>query len=414
MTTPLLERRWIFVEDSPFLPARGGGEVEHLGMLRAAAKLGILSLVVIPAEGALDLEPYLSQLPGVPVVTTPRRTSPLLLAHPRDPYVVASRPAPDGLVDVARQRAPQADGIVITSYKSWRIGHVLARGLRLPAVLRMHNREGAYHHSLASGTPGPRGWALRLDAVRIDRDERRLGRAPWLGGIADISEDDAAWRRRAGAHDVAAVPPFAVDPDRPAPTRAPDPARPRVLFLGALDVATNTVALDWLLDRVWPQVRAAVPQAALQVVGRRPSTATAGRLAQTPGATLHADVPSVDPFLSGAAVAVNPAVTGSGVNIKLIEYLHFGIPLVSTSLATRGLPLRPGQDLEIADDPAGFGSAVVDLLRDPARAADLGRSGQAHLQQLIDPVTNLTTLATLMDRSRPDAAPMRRRRPRGR
>lgn len=393
--------QWVFVEDSPFLPARGGGEVEHLGMLRAAAGAGVLALVVIPAEGELDLAPYRAELGDVPIIVAQRRTSPLYLAHPRDPFVVASRPAPAGLADQVRRLAPQATGVVLTSYKSWRIGEAVAVGLGLPAIVRMHNREGAYHHSLAGGTPGPRGWALRWDALRIDRDERRLAGASWLAGTADISADDANWRRGCGGKPVIALPPFAVDPRHPAPARTPDLAHPSVLFLGALDVATNIVAFQWLLEKVWPEVRGRVPAATLDVVGRRPDPRLREQIGTATGCALHADVPAIAPYLSRAALAVNPAVVGSGVNIKLIEYLHAGLPLVSTSLATRGLPLEVGRDLLVADDPAGFAAAMVDLLSDPAAAAQMGQTGQAHLLSLIDPITNLERVAALLH-GRPD------------
>lgn len=388
------DHRWIFVEDSPFLPARGGGELEHLGMLRAAARAGVLALVVLPSERGLDLAPYRSAVGDVAIVTTPRRTSPVRLAHPRLPYVVASRPAPRDLLPRVATLAPDATGVVLTSYKSWRIGRLLAQGLGLPAVLRMHNREGAYHASLARGTTGPRGVALRWESMRIESDECRLGRATWLAGIADISQDDARWRRTTGARNVVAIPPFAFDPGQPGRERSP--GADRVLFLGALDVATNVVALRWLLERVWPTVRAHRPTAVLDVVGRAPTTDVRSMVAGAARTRLVADVPDVWPYLSRATVAVNPAVSGSGVNIKLIEYLHAGIPLVSTSLATRGLPLRPGVDLEVHDDPAAFARAVVALLQDPRRAERMGETGRQHLLGQIDPMANLERVAQLM------------------
>ncbi len=115
-------QRWIVVADSPFLPADGGGEREHLGFVRAAAAEGLLALLVVPSAGPLDEDVYSRELAGAPLLTTRRRTSPLLLAHPRLPYVVASRPAPRGLVQRARELAPGATGVVVFSYKSRAVG----------------------------------------------------------------------------------------------------------------------------------------------------------------------------------------------------------------------------------------------------------------------------------------------------
>ena len=190
----LADARWIFVEDSPFLPARGGGEREHLGMLVAARRAGVLAAVVLPGPADLDLAPYAAALGDVPVILAPRRERPWLLLHPRDPYTVASRPVPADLLARLRREAPGATGVVVTSAKSRRIGQAVAEGLGLPAVLRMHNREGEYHHALAAGTPGPRGLALgrprpgRLAA----RHRRHLCRGRRLAG----HDDDGAGGRR--------------------------------------------------------------------------------------------------------------------------------------------------------------------------------------------------------------------------
>jgi glycosyltransferase involved in cell wall biosynthesis len=400
-------QRWIVVADSPFLPPTGGGEQEHLGFVRAAAGEGLLALLVLPDGDTVDLKEYIRLLPGVPVLPTPRRTNPLLLAHPTTPYVVASRPAPAWLVPRARELAPDATGIVIFSYKSRWIGEALARGLDLSAVIRQHNREGAYHRSLAAQTPGPRGWVLRWEAMRIERDERRLGHAEWLAGTADISLADADWRRGTGAPNVVHVPPFALglsqDPQDAA--QAPGGPRavggpPRVLFLGTLDTATNTGALDWFLGRVWPTVLAGHPDVVLDVVGRGPSPALRRRLEAAERVELAADVPDVGPYLRRAAVAVNPVISGSGVNIKLVEYLDAGLPLVSTSLATEGLPLGPGVDLEVHDDPAGFASAVLRLLEHPDEALVMAAHGRAHLRELLDVKTNLARIGELLSPKR--------------
>ncbi len=393
---------------------------------------GILALLVLPDGDSADVQSYRRLVAGSPIVTTPRRKNPLLLISPRTPYVVSSRPAPTDLVGRVRALAPDATGIVLFSYKSRAIGEALARGLQLPLILRQHNREGAYHHSLAEQTPGPRGWVLRAEAHRISRDEARLAHADWITGTADISAADAQWRRSIGTPNVEHIPPFAaserfarpadgaaagpVDGAAEAPSVVQDGAGsatgnaenppdkggsgdggpPRVLFLGTLDTATNVGALTWFLDGAWPRIIAKHPDVVLDVVGRSPSPALRRRLEETPRVELAADVPQIDPYLRRADVAINPVVSGSGVNIKVIEYLEAEVPLVSTSLAVRGLPLRPGVDLEVHDEPNGFADAVLALLADPRVAREMARSGREQLVELLDPARNLRRVAAMM------------------
>lgn len=381
---------WVVVADSPFLPAQGGGEREHVGFVEAAVAAGRLATLVVPTSEPLPVAPYRDLLGDVPVLATGRDESKRHLLHPVRPYVVASRPVPKTLVDRVRALAPDATGVVVFSYKSWRIGQALAVGLGLPAVLRQHNLEGAYHRALARTTPGAHGLVLALEAARIERDERRLERAPWLRTMADISAKDAEVRRRRGGRAVH-VPPFAYDASLLTLERKPT-TEPRALFIGALDVATNTAALDWLLDGVWPEVRRRVPDAVLDVVGRNPAAGMRARLAAMPGVSLHADVPRISPFLAGASVALNPAVAGSGVNIKLVDYMLAGLPAVSTTLGAEGMGLQDGTFLAVADEPQAYAASVADLLGDPDRAERLGAAGRDHVAHLLDPKANIQRL----------------------
>jgi glycosyltransferase involved in cell wall biosynthesis len=63
--------------------------------------------------------------------------------------------------------------------------------------------------------------------------------------------------------------------------------------------------------------------------------------------------------------------------VKIIEALAAGVPVVSTSLGSSGLELQPGTHLLEADEPAGLAAGVASLLRDPARADAIARSGHA-------------------------------------
>jgi glycosyltransferase involved in cell wall biosynthesis len=396
--------RWVIVADTPFLPAHGGGEREHLGFVQAAAARGLIAALVLPADDDPkavgrddDLEGIRRLVAPAPVIVIPRKRA-LRAAAFRQPYVVASRPAPADLVDRVRVAAPDADAVVIFHYKSSGIGQRLAQGLGLPTVLRQHNLEGPYHHALAAAARFPKSWAMHGEAWRVDRDERRLEHANWLTGIADISASDARVRAARSAVPVAHVPSFALG-GVDGSTRQPwsPPANPVVTFVGALDVATNQDAIRWFAEQVWPAVLTSVPGARWQVVGRRPTEDVRSLVMATPGAELHPDV--VDPieFLLASSAAVNPAVSGSGVNIKLVDYLSVGVPVVSTTRGMAGIGLRAEEDLLVGDTAPEFAAAVVRLLTSAAEANRLGTAGQETAARILDVDTSLDALAALLE-----------------
>lgn len=395
--------RWVVVADSPFLPAYGGGEREHLGFVRAAVARGVVAALIVPTDDDPqahgrddDMDAIRALVAPAPVIVVPRRRS-LRAAVTARPYVTASRPAPSTLVDEVRAVAPDADAVVIFHYKSSEIGERLATELGLPTILRQHNLEGPYHHALAAAAKFPKSWAMHAEAWRVDRDERRLEHASWLTAIADISASDALLRKRRSKVPVAHVPSFALGRADGAKQRVWDrPADPVVTFVGSLDVATNIDAVRWFAEQVWPLVLASVPSARWQVVGRKPGEAARSIVEQTPGAELHGDVDDPVDFLARSSVAVNPAVSGSGVNIKLVEYLSVGVPVVSTDRGMAGIGLRADADLLVADDPASFAAAVVRLLTKPDVAVALGDAGRRTADRILDVETSLNLFMSLL------------------
>jgi glycosyltransferase involved in cell wall biosynthesis len=59
-----------------------------------------------------------------------------------------------------------------------------------------------------------------------------------------------------------------------------------------------------------------------------------------------------DMVLSMADVALNPMTSGSGTNLKMLEYFAAGIPVISTAFGTRGLGCIPGRDFLAAEIPS--------------------------------------------------------------
>jgi glycosyltransferase involved in cell wall biosynthesis len=73
-------------------------------------------------------------------------------------------------------------------------------------------------------------------------------------------------------------------------------------------------------------------------------------------------------LLASAAVALNPMRTGSGTNLKLVEYLAAGVPVVSTPFGARGVDVADHRDLLLAP-PECFADAIAETLTEPAAAA---------------------------------------------
>jgi glycosyltransferase involved in cell wall biosynthesis len=64
-----------------------------------------------------------------------------------------------------------------------------------------------------------------------------------------------------------------------------------------------------------------------------------------------------------ADIAVNPMFSGSGTNIKMLDYMSAGIPVISTKIGARGLGIANGKDA-IVCEPSLFVVNMKKLLKD--------------------------------------------------
>jgi glycosyltransferase involved in cell wall biosynthesis len=194
-----------------------------------------------------------------------------------------------------------------------------------------------------------------LDVVKLWWLERGLARR--FDVVVRCSDDD---RMRHPAPNVAVIPNGTTMPTTIAHDR-----RRRVLFVGDLGYAPNTDGVEWFLTAVWPLVRQQVPDAALDIVGRKapPRIAIAnGR----DGVEIHGFLPDLEPVYRTASVSVVPLRAGSGTRLKILESLAREVPVVSTRVGAFGIAAGREHGVERADTPTAFAEACVKELLDAA------------------------------------------------
>ena len=178
--------------------------------------------------------------------------------------------------------------------------------------------------------------------------------------IAVSEQDREAMEWMVDASHISVVPTgvdlkkFQYDPDV-------EPAGPLVVFTGSMDWEANIDGVEYFCKEVWPLVRARVPEAKFQIVGRDPHPRVT-RLA-CDSIEVTGTVPSVVDYLRKAAVFVIPLRIGGGTRIKIYEAMAMGKAAVSTTIGAEGLDVHHGRDIILADDPDQFSAAIVRFLR---------------------------------------------------
>jgi glycosyltransferase involved in cell wall biosynthesis len=158
-------------------------------------------------------------------------------------------------------------------------------------------------------------------------------------------------------------------------------------FWGRLPYFANADAVTWILDEIWPAIRALHASATL-VIGGADAPRSFRNDARRRGVTLVSPITDIASFARNVRVALMPMRYGSGQSMKILEAAEAGCGIVGTPQAVRGLaPLA--RFARIESTAAGLARAAVQLLADDDGRALLA----ARLRDVIE--TNYSRSVTL-------------------
>jgi glycosyltransferase involved in cell wall biosynthesis len=146
--------------------------------------------------------------------------------------------------------------------------------------------------------------------------------------------------------------------------------KPKTIFhFASMDWMPNIEAVDWFLDNCWKNILKQVPDAKFVMAGRNMPQRLA-KLNQ-PNVLVIESVKDSKTFYNEHEIMMVPLLSGSGLRIKIIEGMAYGKAIVSTSVGAEGINYTTGKNILIADQPADFIRAVVELLKDDTKRQTL-------------------------------------------
>ncbi len=132
-----------------------------------------------------------------------------------------------------------------------------------------------------------------------------------------------------------------------------------VAALGTWTWDANSHGLRWFVDRVMPLLN---PNIDVHVAGIGADWVN-GRYSNL---YYHGFVDDAQSFLSSAECIIVPSTSGGGIQIKTLEAISTGVPVVSTSTGMRGIePFPPS--VSVADDPVEFARGIESIVSDQSR-----------------------------------------------
>lgn len=236
-------------------------------------------------------------------------------------------------------------------------------------VLRSHNLEHVIQDRIASGErnlikrPYRRFLANQLKAYEMEVLER-------VDGVAAISPSDAAhFLEHCSSTPVTTIP-FGVDPSEYPFAELLRRKKPELFHLGSMDWSPNEEGVRWLLSSVWPKVMKKRPYARLNLAGNKmPKDLVEATI---DGVRIKGRVKDALAYMAAGDIMVVPLFSAGGMRVKIIEGMAMGKAIIATPIGAEGIAHTNGKNILLARTIPEFTDAIVGLLDDPDRVAELG------------------------------------------
>ena len=266
-------------------------------------------------------------------------------------------------------------------------------------VLFQHNVETVIWRRHAETAKG----ALRrayfgLQAKRMESYERACCRR--AKHVIAVSETDAGRMRDWFQLPKVSWVPTGVDLDYFNPAAFPPEAVSDLVFTGSMDWMPNIDGILWFTSEVLPLITARRPDVSVAIVGRDPGPALRQLAVNDPRIRVTGTVPDIRPWLWGATASIVPLRVGGGTRLKIFEAVAARIPVISTTIGAEGLPLRHPDQILLADTPADFAAACVDLLEQKGRRAAMAKDALDHVAANFSWAAATAQFAAILERFR--------------
>jgi len=169
--------------------------------------------------------------------------------------------------------------------------------------------------------------------------------------------------------------------------------RPQLLFTGTMNYFPNYDAVWYFYHKIFPYIKQARPDVTFYVVGNDPLPKLK-RLESNRDIVVTGHVPEIRPYFAQSVVFVSPLRGGSGIQVKNLEAMAMGVPVVTTSVGAAGIEATIGHDLIVADEPKEFAAKVIQLLDDPNLRQQIGQNGR----RLVEEKYNWPDVVSRLDR----------------
>ena len=241
-------------------------------------------------------------------------------------------------------------------------------------ILRAHNVEYRIWRQHAKKE---KSFIKRFFYKKLANDLKRfeLEKINQVDGVFCISEQDREFFRRRSVKAATIVIPVYMSVNE---NNVVDYQNNDFHFVGSMSWKPNADAVRWIINQIAPRLAKILPDVKIHIAGSAMSKKLLDQ--KIKNVVVHGKVANMQEFMSQHGTLIVPLKSGSGVRIKILEALSFGVPIISSEKGKEGIEMTPKKHFLTANITEEFLLQMKFLYDRTETKQNLGKEGKVFIE----------------------------------
>lgn len=195
-----------------------------------------------------------------------------------------------------------------------------------------------------------------------------------INGIAYISNDDEKTLKQLGIKTNSTTVPISIQSTELKSNYNEN----SFFFIGSMNWKPNIETVHHLINTIFPEIKNSIPDAKLYIAGS--SMPDEFQSNKETGIEIVGFVDSISDFMTSKGIMLVPIKSGSGVKIKIIEGMNFGVPILTSPYGVEGIEIENGKDIMVASTDNEFIQAAIELYHSTELREYIGNNAKSNIQ----------------------------------